>query len=151
VSESTASTSARRGAQRHAATEEAFREAWRRLKAGTPTHPELMGRDWQVTISTICLEAGHTRNALYDGHPGLLQEIRDAISGQQHATVRTRTEAKRGKLQAELAACRADMQRLISENAALLLRAVTAEETLARLQLRTPRPFKMTHDTPEAS
>jgi hypothetical protein len=39
-------------------------------------------------------------------------------------------------LAAQLAACRADRQRLISENAGLLVRAIQAEETLARLAAR---------------
>src|SRR5437667_4791740 len=112
-----------RGALRHAATELAFRKAWQRLTAGIPTHARLVGGDWQLTISTICVEAGHSRNALYDGHPELLREIRTTIARQRQLAVQTAREPKRNRLQAELAACRADIQRLISENAALLLRA----------------------------
>jgi hypothetical protein len=140
-----------RGAERHAATELAFREAWQRLQAGVPTHPKLAGHNWQLTISTICLEAGHSRNALYDGRPRLLEEIKDAIARRRQVAAQTASAAKRDRLQAALAACRADVRRLISENAALLLRAVTAEEALARLRRPLPLPLKMTDDTPEAS
>jgi len=140
-----------RGAQRHAATDLAFREAWQRLRARTPTHPRLVGRDWQFSISTICLEAGHSRNALYAGHPELLREIRETIAKHRQIEAQSARETRRDRLEAELAACRADRQRLISENASLLLRAVTAEEALARLRLRAPGPLKMTDDTPEAS
>jgi hypothetical protein len=112
--------------------------------AGTPRHPELVGHDWQVTISTICIEAGHSRNALYDGHPELLREIRTTIAKQRQLAVQTAGERQSATgFGLELAACRADQQRLISENAALLLRAITAEEALARLRLRAPRPLKM--------
>jgi hypothetical protein len=62
------STASGRGALRRAHTERAFRDAWRRLEAGMPTHPDLRDYDWQLSISTICLEAGHSRNALYQGH-----------------------------------------------------------------------------------
>jgi hypothetical protein len=101
-----------------------------------------VGHDWRLTISTICLEAGHSRDALYDGHAELLREIRTTIAKQRQIVARTARQTKRDRLQAEMAACRADRQRLISENAALLLRAVTAEEALARLRLRAPRPLK---------
>jgi hypothetical protein len=121
------------------------------LKAGAATHPKLVGHDWQLTISAISLEARHSRHALYDGHPELLREIRDTIAKQRQLAAQTPRGARRDRLQAELAACRADRQRLISENAMLLLRAVTAEEALARLRPRMPVPLKMTDDTPEAS
>jgi len=64
------------GVKRHAATEQALRQAWERLRAGAPTHPKLVDGDGQLSISAVCLEAGCSRNALYDGHPELLDEIR---------------------------------------------------------------------------
>ena len=140
-----------RGQKRHAATEKALREAWERLRIGAPTHPDLVATDWQLSISTVCLEARCSRNALYDGHPDLLRELKTAIAKQRHVSTQTERNAKRYGIEADLAACREDRQRLISENAALLLRAVTAEEALARTKRRAPVPLKMTDDTPEAS
>ena len=48
--------SAERGQTRHAATERGLREAWERLRLGAPTHPDLAGADWQLSITTVCLE-----------------------------------------------------------------------------------------------
>ena len=144
-------TVAGHGARRQAATERAFREAWQRLEAGTPTHPDLRDHEWQLSISAVCLEARHSRNALYQGHPDLVHEIRAAIARKVQVTAETRHATKRNSLETALAACRAERQRLISENATLLLRAMTAEEALARTQRRTPHSLKMTDDSPEAS
>jgi hypothetical protein len=75
---------------------------------------------------------------LYDGHPDLLRELKIAIAKQRHVSTQTVRDAKRYGIEADLAACRAERQRLISKNAALLLRAVTAEEALARIRRRAP-------------
>src|SRR5712691_2761555 len=139
---------AERGAARHAVTERAFREAWHRLEAGTPVHPDLRDHEWQLSVSAICVEARRSRNALYEGHPDLLQEIKAAIAKQGQVADRTRRATS---LETALAACRIERQRLVAENAALLLRAVTAEDALIRLQRRQPRALKMTDDRPDAS
>jgi hypothetical protein len=151
MTERVGDTAAGRGAQRRAATEQGFREAWQRLDAGTPTHPELRNHEWQLSVSAICIEAGHSRNALYDGHPDLLREMRTSIARKRQVDDQTRRTKQRNSLEAALAECRADRQRLISENAALLLRAVTAEEALARIKRGRPHAVKMTDDRPEAS
>jgi hypothetical protein len=142
---------AERGVKRHAATEQALRQAWERLRAGAPTHPKLVDCDGQLSISAVCLEAGRSRNALYSGHPDLLDQIRAAIKRARRTEAQGKRNQQRSRMEADLAGCRADRQRLVSENAALLLRAVTAEEALARLKRQAPRPLKMTDDTPEAS
>src|SRR6266852_5387429 len=143
-------TVAGHGARRQAATERAFLEAWQRLEAGTPAHPDLRAREWKLSISVVCLEAGRSRNALYQGHPELVQEIKAAIAKKGLVTAESRHVTKRNSLETALAACRAERQRLISENATLLLRALTAEEALARMRRRTPQALKMTDDRPEA-
>jgi len=145
-----AGASAERGVKRHAATEQALRQAWERMRAGAPTHPDLVDGG-PLSIAAVCREAGCSRNALYDGHPELLAEIRSAIAGQRSLRPQADQGRTRSRLEDELAACRTDRRRLISENAALLLRALTAEEALARLKRHSPRPLKMTDDTPEAS
>jgi hypothetical protein len=142
---------AQRGATRHAATEEALRQAWERLRVGVPTHPDLVAGDWQLSVSVVCLEAGCSRNALYAGHTELLDEIRSHIRRSRRTEAKTERNHKRSRLETDFAACRAERQRLISENAALLLRAMTAEDALARPKRPSVRPLKMTDDTPEAS
>jgi hypothetical protein len=142
---------AERGVKRHAATEQALRQAWERLRSGTATHPKLVDGNSELSISAVCLEARCSRNALYDGHPELLEEIRTTIERARRTAAQGTRNQRRSRIEAELAGCRDDRQRLISENAALLLRALTAEEALARLKRQAPRPFKMTDDTPEAS
>jgi len=111
----------------------------------------LRAREWKLSISVVCLEARHSRNALYRGHPELVQEIKAAIAKKGLLPTETRHVAKRNSLETALAACRAERQRLISENATLLLRALTTEEALARMRRRTPQALKMTDDRPEAS
>ncbi len=96
-------------------------------------------------------KANCSRNAPYDGHPEFLHEIQTAIAKQRQAAGQTRRAAKHYGTEANLDASREDRQRLISEHAELLLRAVTAEEALARMNRRAPVPLKMTDDTLEAS
>src|SRR5207302_8319685 len=105
---------AQRGAKRHAATEQALRQAWERLRAGVPTHPDLVGCDWQLSVSVVCLEAGCSRNALYAGHTELLSEIRSHVRRVRRTEAQTERNHKRSRLETDLAACRADRQRLIS-------------------------------------
>ena len=78
-------------------------------------------------------------------------KMRTAIASKRQVDDQTRRTKQRNSLEAALAECRADRQRLISENAALLLRAVTAEEALARIKWGRPHAVKMTDDRPEAS
>jgi hypothetical protein len=80
-------------------------------------------RGWQLSVSAVCVESKCRGNALYDGHPELLGQIRATIASQRAVAGQTRRAAKRASLEANLAACRADLQRLISENAVLLVRA----------------------------
>src|SRR5262249_49923928 len=126
-------------------------QAWEHLRTGAPTHPKLLEGNCELSIAAVCLEAGCSRNALYDGHPELREEIRTAIDRARRTAAQGTRNQRRSRIETELAGCRGDRQRLISENAALLLRALTAEEALARLKRQAPRPFKMTDDTPEAS
>src|SRR6266571_3323177 len=112
-----AGASAERGVKRHAATEQALRQAWERLRVGAPMHTDLVDGDWQLSISAVCLEARCSRNALYDGHPELLAEIRSAIARQTPRTHQGDQNTTRSRHEDELAACRADRRRLISENA----------------------------------
>jgi hypothetical protein len=113
--------------------------------------PKAVGGNGRLSIAAVCLEAGCSRNALYDGHPELLVEIRAAIERAKRTAVQKGHNQRRSQTEAELARCRDERQRLISENAGLLLRALTAEEALARLKRQAPRPLKMTDDTAEAS
>ena len=114
-------------------------------------HLAIDAADWRLSISTVCLGARCSRNALYEGHADLLRELKAAIAKQRPVSTQAVRDAKRYGVEADLAACRADRQCLISENAALLLRAVTAEEALAQMKRRAPIALKMTDDTPEAS
>jgi hypothetical protein len=70
-----ATSAADRGGKRHAEAKRALRQAWERLGIGMPMHQRLVGGDWQLSIGAVCLEAGCSRNALYDGHIEFLQEI----------------------------------------------------------------------------
>ena len=94
MSDRVATSAADRCAERYAETERALRQAWERLRTGTPTHPLHVGGVWQISISAVCLEAGCSRNALYDGHPELLQEIRTTIGRQRQAAAKLADEHK---------------------------------------------------------
>jgi hypothetical protein len=139
---SRAAASAERGAKRRAATETALREAWERLRAGAPTNPDLVSGTWRLSIQAVALEAGCSRDAIYDGHPELLAWIKSDIAKQQRVGPQTQQNARRSRVEELLAACQDDRQRLISENAALLLRALTAEEALAHMKRREPLALK---------
>jgi hypothetical protein len=87
----------RHGARRQAATEQAFRAAWQRLEAGRPTHLDLRNHEWELSISVVCLEARHSRNALDHGQPDLVQEIRAAITVNRKVTAESSAGHEEGQ------------------------------------------------------
>jgi hypothetical protein len=55
-----------------------------RTSAGRRAHPDLVaGGNRRLSIRVVCLEAGCSRNALYDGHSELLAEIKSMIIKQE--------------------------------------------------------------------
>lgn len=55
----------------------AYIEALERLKNGTPTHPDLKGKNIKINASTIAKESGKSRNPLYHAHKDILEMIHD--------------------------------------------------------------------------
>jgi hypothetical protein len=118
-------------------TKAAYRSALRRLEHGKPIHPRLVGRSLRINVSTVCLEAGLSRNPLYVQHREVLDEIHEAAVRQAEQTRstknraasdrRSRRGATRDRRAAELTAQLATSR---SENLTLLFRLQQAEQQL---------------------
>jgi hypothetical protein len=85
----------------------------------------------RISPATVCREAGHSRNALYENHKELLAEIRKA-----RPVPSAQPPSERDSLRDELEQLRAARQQLISENAALLYRVQIAEKGRAKAEQR---------------
>lgn len=127
-------------------TKSAYRAALRRLEKRKPLNARLLGRTAIINVSTVCLEAGLSRNPLYAQHREVLDEIRAAARRQQdeirqtERRTRSRSRASRRRSQdrrsAELAS---QLTKARSENLTLLFRLQQAEQRLLRASARHNR------------
>jgi hypothetical protein len=119
--------------KRRLGTEHRLRAALARLVGGTPSHPSLRGRTYRLTVATLAREARVARNTIYTNHRSIL----DGLNRADHQSTRLNRPALAQKT-AEFAALIEQLQRqkrqLATENAALLKRAIDAEEILDRVQ-----------------
>jgi len=65
-------------------TRAAYLASLRRLEKARPVHPRLVGQHISINVSTVCLEAGLSRNPLYaQQHRDVLDQIRTAAERQR--------------------------------------------------------------------
>ena len=114
----------------HSATE--LRAALKRLKDGKPTHPELQN-DATISILSVAKEAGLTPQAVHRRHKDIITEINLARKLQPRRK-NTLGEERIRKVMLEDVMLRDALQKLTSENATLLHRAVEAERALIKLK-----------------
>jgi hypothetical protein len=119
--------------KRRLGTEQRLRAALARLVGGTPSHPSLRGRTYRLTVATLAREARVARNTIYTNHRSILDELNRS----DHQPAKLKRPALAQKT-AEFAALIEKLQQqkrhLATENAALLKRAIDAEEILDQLQ-----------------
>ena len=114
---------------------EDFRTALRRLREGKQESPSLRGRRVRISVKTVALEAGHSRNNLYqNGFEGILDEIRASRPRAPHVTKKKNRDAKLDSVTAEVEQLRSEVKKLASVNLTLYHRAVQAERRVERLQ-----------------
>ena len=133
--------------RRKASTGQQLREALERLRAGTPRSPSIQQRHWKLNVQTLAQEAGVSRNAIYQNHREVLDELRNA-KRTQRTTPAQRTKNKIQELTRALHEAQANQRTLITENAALLARTLKAEREVK--ELRAHRLFQHPTRPPRA-
>ena len=119
--------------RRKAETRLRLREAIERLRAGRPLNLAVRARRWKLDVKTVAQEAAVSRNAIYQNHPEIVDELRTARSeraGAQTETVNVET----GRLKRKLREVQREHRLLLTENAELLARAQHAERELQALK-----------------
>jgi hypothetical protein len=120
-------------------TKAAYLAALRRLEKGRPMHPRLVGQHISINVSTVCLEAGLSRNPLYaQHHRDVLDEIRAAAERQREqvrgvgkGNARNSRRMRRASADRRAAKLIDQLAKARSENLALFTKLQEAEERLS--------------------
>ena len=119
--------------RRKAETKRRLREAMERLRSGNPTSDAVTARKWKLDVKSVAQEAGISRNAIYQNHPEIVEELRAAR--REGAKGRAEAENNEGRHLKRLLEEAAREQKLLArENAELLARALHAEKQLKELR-----------------
>lgn len=118
-----------------------LQQALDRLVAGTPRHPALQGR-YRLTVTALAREAGVGRNTVYTTHRAILDALASA-DPRAPAPNRPTPEQQTAALRALIEQLQQQKRQLATENAALLKRAIDAENAAARLEKQNA---KLLHD-----
>ena len=121
--------------RRKARTKRRLREAIERLRAGRPVNSAVRTRKWKIDVRTVAQEAGVSRNAIYQNHPEIVEELRAARS---HRAGDQAANSEAGRLKRKLQEAQREQRLLLTENAGLLARAKHAEEELQALKAHEP-------------
>lgn len=123
-------------------TDRKLRDALDRLIKGAPHDTSQQARRHQLNVASLAREAGVSRNAIYANHRAMIDALRHAA---QQRVVPSKLESWEDKLaqqRAVIDVLKAEQRRLVTENAALLKRAVDAEAAAARHQRQNARLVK---------
>lgn len=116
------------------ATRDRLHAALQRLIDKRPVHPSLQDRNYRLTVATLAREARVSRNAIYTNHRVIIEALRaEAPSRAARAT-----QDELGQ-RAMIETLKAAERRLITENAALLKRALDAEAEADRHRRQNAR------------
>lgn len=110
--------------QRLQKTQARLNDALERLRKGCPIHP-LHQRGYTLTVAALAREAGVGRNAIYTNHRAIIDDLH-AIVGDPMKSV-TSWQDKLDELHGLIRIMKQEQRRLVSENALLLQRALSAE------------------------
>ena len=127
-------------------TDRKLRDALDRLVKGTPRDASLQERRYQLSVASLAREAGVARNAIYTNHRAMIDALRQVA---QQRVVPNKLESWEDKLaqqRAVIDVLKTEQRRLVTENAALLKRAIDAEVAAARHQRQNARLLKERDD-----
>ncbi len=125
-------------AKRRAATDRKLRAALERLLKGLPTHPDLKPGRYRVTVATLAKEARIARSAIYANHSSLIDDIARVSATPDTQSIASWSD-KLAEQRAVITQMKLDVRRTVTENAALLKRALDAEAEAASLRRRNAR------------
>lgn len=132
--------------RRRQETDRKLRDALDRMVKGTPRDASLQQRRYQLSVASLAREAGVARNAIYTNHRSMINALRQAA---QQRVVPSKLESWEDKLaeqRAVIEVLKTEQRRLVTENAALLKRAIDAETTAARHERQNVRLLKERDD-----
>jgi len=119
--------------RRRQGTERRLRAALERLASGSPNHSSLRGRPYRLTVVTLAREARVARNTIYTNHRSILGELNRG-SHQGAPPTRPGPEQRMAELGALIEQLQQQKRQIVTENAALLKRAIDAEKIVDRLK-----------------
>ena len=125
-------------AKRRNDTERKLRAALERLIKGLPTHPDLKGRRYRLNVAALAKESRIARSAIYANHQAVLDALHDA-AGRSTPNALLSWQDKLAEQSAVIAQLKSEQRFIITENAALLKRALDAEAEAASLRRRNAR------------
>ena len=125
--------------QRKTRTNERLHAALARLLAGTPQNPALQTQRWKLNVTTLAIEAGISRNTIYQNHPDVLEALQNARTARNPKGAAGGPSNELRALKRALRQAERDQDDLITENAKLLARALDAERELAELRIHHRR------------
>ena len=132
--------------KRRQETDRKLRDALDRMIKGTPRDASLQQRSYQLSVASLAREAGVARNAIYTNHRAMIDVLRQAA---QQRVVPSKLESWEDKLaqqRAVIDVLKTEQRRLVTENAALLKRAIDAETAAARHERQNVRLLKERDD-----
>ncbi|CAN5783481.1 hypothetical protein BH11PSE8_BH11PSE8_16140 [soil metagenome] len=132
--------------RRRQETDRKLRDALDRMIKGTPRDASLLQRSYPLSVASLAREAGVARNAIYTNHRAMIDALRQAV---QQRVVPSKLEGWGDKLaeqRAVIEVLKTEQRRLVTENAALLKRAIDAETTTARHERQNVRLLKERDD-----
>ena len=132
--------------KRRQETDRKLRDALDRMIKGTPRDASSQKRSYTLSVANLAREAGVARNAIYTNHRAMIDALRQAA---QRRVVPSKLESWDDKLaqqRAVIDVLKTEQRRLVTENAALLKRAIDAEVAAARHQRQNARLLKERDD-----
>lgn len=100
-------------------TRNAYLNALQRLKTGKPQNPSLIGKSYNINAQTIALEAGKSRNPLYNTHKDILELIEE-FKIEKNVKANKNKEDKISNLRKKIKELEEENKKLLSINATLL-------------------------------
>ena len=120
--------------RRKADTRQRLRDAMQRLQAGNPENPTVRSRKWKLDVKTLAEEAGLSRNAVYQNHGEIVDELRAAQKTGTANNAGASTKGEVRHLKRALDEAESEQRLLATQNAQLLARALQAEKELMELR-----------------
>lgn len=120
-------------------TDRKLREALDRLVGRAPSDASLQDRRCLLSVASLAREAGVARNAIYTNHRAMIDALRQAARLQSVPSKLETWQDKLAQQRAVIDLLKTEQRRLVTENAALLKRAIEAEALAERHQRQHAR------------